>query len=160
MKKVNADSIIEYIVGTICLFYFEYDIGKDIIMIYNINRLVKMSLMITIALYIIFTFYIIKNFKFSEFKNQCVKNIKEYLIRLITVIFITVPIAVANIFCTDNLQEPKTLIILCTILVVLIITLRIYYILTINKNKFHYLSFFIIIYVTYLIIISFLNLVV
>jgi len=159
MKKVNADSISEYILGTIGLFYFEYDIGKDIIMIYNINKIVKMSLMITIALYIIFTFYIIKNFKFSELKIQVVKNLKEYLIRLITVIFITIPTAVTNILCTYNLQEPKTLIILSIILIVLIIILRIYYISTINKNKFHYLSFFLIIYVTYLIIISFLNLV-
>lgn len=160
MKKINADSIIEYILWTISLFYIEYDIGKDIIRIYNINRIVKISLVITIALYVLFTFYLIKNFKFSEFTIHPVKDLKEYLIRLIKVILFTGTIAVTIIFSIDSLQEPKTLIILSIILIILIITLRIYYISTINENKFHYYSLFIIIYVTYLIIISSLNLVI
>lgn len=161
MKKVNADSIIEYILWTIGLFYIEYDIGKDIIRIYNINRIVKISLVITIALYILFTLYLIKNFEFSEFKIiHPVKNLKEYLIRLIKVILVTGTIALTNIFSADSIQEPKTLIILSIILIILIITLRIYYISTANKNKFHYFSLLIIIYVTYLIIISSLNLVI
>jgi len=160
MKKINADGIIEYILCTIGLFYMEYDIGKDIIRIYNINKIVKISLVITIAIYILFTLYLIKSFKFSEFKIYPVKNFKEYLIRLIKVILFTGTIAATNIFATDSLQEPKTLIILSIILIILIITLRIYYISTVNKNKFHYFSLLIIIYVTYLIIISSLNLVI
>ena len=67
MKKVNADSIIEYILWTICLFYIEFDIGKDIIRIYNIDRIVKISLLITIALYVLFTIYLIKNLVNSKF---------------------------------------------------------------------------------------------
>lgn len=160
MQRVNADSIIEYILCTVGLFYFEYDIGKDIVRIYNINGVVKTSLLITIAIYIIFTLYIIKNLKFSEFKLHPVKNLKEYLIRLITVIIIAIFIAEINILSTYGLQELKTLIILGIILIALIIVLRIYYILTVNKNKFHSYPIFMLIYVTYLIIVSFLNLVI
>lgn len=159
MQRVNADSIIEYILCTMGLFYFEYEIGKDIIRIYDINRVVKMSLLITIAIYIIFTFYIIRNLKFSEFKLNPVKNLKEYFIRLITVIIISVLIAAINILSTYGLQELKTLIILSIILIVLIIALRMYYILTVNNNKFHSYPIFILIYVAYLNIISILNLV-
>jgi len=155
IKKINADSIIEYVLCIIALFYVEYTIGIEIAIMYNINRIVLMSFFMTVALSIFITFYVIKTAKFSEFSIKRIRNVKEFLIRVTIAILICVPLTVFLRYGKENMHNSIVFLFLNIFMIAYIIILRIYYGATINKSNFHYCSVFYCLFIIFLVFISF-----
>lgn len=155
IKKINADSIIEYALSIIALFYVEYAIGIEIARMFNINKIVLLSFFITVALSVLITFYVIRTAKFSEFSIKGIRNVKGFLIRVAIAILICVPLTVFLLYGIGNMHNSMVFLFLNIFMIACIIILRIYYVSTINKNNFHYCSVFYCLFIIFLVIISF-----
>lgn len=115
MGKVNADSILEMMFSNIIIYYINYNLSLQLITLYNGKTANSMLITILISiLFAIISILITNKYGYDGiFKLHKVKNINEYLNRLIKFILLGFFLILLFSYCIARLDKIYILIILC-----------------------------------------------